>query len=157
MPKPGRGAVRALLAVLFASLSAPAAGQLTVTEAWVRGTVPGQSVTGAYMTLRATRPVTIVAVASPVAKTVELHEMSLQGGVMRMRHLAQLPLAAGASVELKPGGYHVMMTDVTRPLREGEKVPITLTLRDDNGKESTLTVNAAVRPMMETGHGAAHR
>ncbi len=138
----------ALHATLFA-LRADA--QVTVSEAWVRGTVAGQKATGAFMQLRATTDATLVGAASPVAKVVEIHEMKMEGGVMKMRALDKVPLPAGTPVDLKPGGYHVMLMDLAAPLKEGESVSVTLTFVDKAGKRTTQTVNAAVRSLTSSG------
>ena len=136
-------AVAALAATLAAS--APAAAQVTVSDAWVRGVVPGQMATGAFMRLTAKTDLTLVAAASPVAKVVEVHEMKMDGGVMRMGAVDRLPLPAGKPVELKPGGYHVMLMGLTGALKDGDTVPLTLTVVDSAGKAQQVAVRATVR------------
>ncbi len=86
-----------------------ASAQVTVTDPWVRGTVAGQRATGAFMKLTPAADQKLVAAASPVAKIVEIHEMAMDGGVMKMRAIPKLDLPAGKATELKPGGYHVML------------------------------------------------
>jgi len=132
--------------LLLALASCPALAQVAVTDAWVRGTVPGQKVTGAFMQLKSDADATLVGIASPAAQSVELHAMKSDGGLMKMRAVDTLTLPAGKVVELKPGGYHVMLVDVTRELREGATVPFTLTFLQD-GKRSTLQVDAKVRAL----------
>jgi copper(I)-binding protein len=136
-------AIATLAAALAAS--APAAAQVTVSDAWVRGVVPGQMATGAFMRLTATTDVTLVAAASPIAKVVEVHEMKMDGGVMRMGAVDRLPLPAGRPVELKPGGYHVMLMGLTGTLKDGDTVPLTLTVVDGAGKAQQVAVRATVR------------
>ena len=138
---------RALAALAIAGVAPLAAAAVTVSDAWVRGTVSPQDVTGAYLTLRADSPATLVGATSPVAGRVELHEMSMQQGVMRMRPVAALPLPSGKAVELTPGGYHLMLMSLAHPLKAGDRVPLTLTVRDAAGKESTVTTEAVVRPL----------
>jgi copper(I)-binding protein len=133
--------------VLAASLALPAAAQVAVTDAWVRGTVAGQKATGAFMHLTALSDMTLVAVASPMAKVVEIHEMKHEGGMMKMNAVDRVTLPAGKSVELKPGGYHVMLMDLAQPLKEGEAVPLTLTFEDKAGKKQTVEVKATVRAL----------
>ena len=133
-----------LLALLLALLTAPAAAQVTVTDAWVRGTVPGQKGTGAYMQLTSAADMTLIGVASPAAKVAEIHEMAQDGNMMRMRAVDQLALPAGKAVALKPGGYHVMLMDLAHPLKEGDVVPVTLTFADKAGKKVTQEINAPV-------------
>ena len=136
-----------LVASLLGSIAAPASAQITVTEPWVRGTVPGQKGTGAFMQLTSAADTTLVGVASPVAKVVELHEMAHAHGVMRMRAIDRLYLPAGKRTELKPGGYHVMLMDLVQPLQEGDTVPVTLTFADRTGKKTVIEVNAPVRAL----------
>jgi len=142
-PMKTRASLRLLLLALA---SCPALAQVAVTDAWVRGTVPGQKVTGAFMQLKSDADATLVGIASPAAQSVELHAMKSDGGLMKMRAVDTLTLPAGKVVELKPGGYHVMLVDVTRELREGATVPFTLTFLQD-GKRSTLQVDAKVRAL----------
>ena len=85
-------------------------------------------------------------VASPIAKSAEIHESAMANGTMRMKAVDFVALPAGKRVELKPGGYHVMLLGVVKPLGAGDSVPLTLTLEDPSGKRSTLDVEAAVRP-----------
>lgn len=136
-----------VLCALLLSSSLPAQAQVSVTEAWVRGTVPGQGATGAFMNLAARNDTALVAVASPVAEIIEIHEMWMDGGVMRMRAVERLPIEAGKTVELKPSGYHIMMMALTRPVNAGDTVPITLTFEDRAGKRSSVEVRAPVRPL----------
>ena len=124
-----------------------AAAEVTVTEAWVRGTVAAQKATGAFMKIRSTEDAKIVGAASPSASIVEVHEMAMKDNVMTMRAVDELPLPAGKTVELKPGGYHVMLIDLAKPLAAGDKVPVTLTIVGKDGKKSTLEVKAEVRAM----------
>ena len=125
-------------------LSLPAAAQVTVSEPWVRGTVPGQMATGAFMKLQSAKEARLVEAASPVAGVVEIHEMALENNVMRMRAVPALPLPAGRAVELKPGGYHVMLMDLKRQMKEGEVVPVTLVV-ESGGRRETIEVKAQVR------------
>ena len=125
----------------------PASAEVTVSDAWIRGTVAGQKVTGAFMQLSSTADAALVDVASPSAKFVEIHEMKKDGDVMRMKAIDRLPLPAGKSVALTPGGYHMMLFDLKAPLKAGDIVPLTLTFEDSAGKKSTLEVKAAVRAL----------
>ena len=133
-----------LAALVAALLSFPAFAQVAVTDAWVRATVAGQKGTGAFMQLKAATDATLVAVTSPVAKVVEIHEMKMDGGVMRMSAVDKLPLPAGKTVELKPSGYHVMLMDLAGPLSEGATVPLTLVFDGKDGRKE-MQVNATVR------------
>jgi len=133
-----------LMGLLLALLAAPALAQVTVTDAWVRGTVPRQKGTGAYMQLTSAADMTLIGVASPAAKVAEIHEMAQDGNMMRMRAVDQLALPAGKAVALKPGGYHVMLMDLAHPLKEGDVVPVTLTFADKAGKKVTQEIKAPV-------------
>lgn len=140
-----------LLGLLLALLAAPASAQVTVTDAWIRGTVPGQKGTGAFMLLTSAADMALVGVASPAAKVVEIHEMARDGNVMRMRAVDKLVLPAGKAVELKPGGYHVMLMDLVQPLREGDSIPVTLTFADKEGRKTTQEISAPVRALSAMG------
>ena len=131
--------------LLLISLSA-AAG-VTVKDAWVRGTVPAQKTTGAFATLTSTDDAKLVAVKSPVAKTVEVHASEMHAGVMHMHAVDAVPLPAGKSVKLEPGGFHVMLIGLTHPIPAGEKVPLEFVVEDARGKRSTVAAEAVVRPL----------
>ncbi len=144
-----RISVIAAIALSFATLACarPAAAQVSVKDAWVRGTVAGQGATGAFMQLTSPSDTALVGASSPAAKIVEIHEMKVEGGVMKMNAIDKLALPAGKAVELKPGSYHVMLMALREPLKEGQTVPITLTFEDKAGKRSSLEVKATVRPL----------
>jgi periplasmic copper chaperone A len=137
----------AAAAVVLLAVALPAAAQVTVTDPWARATVAGQKATGAFMQLTSATNAALVDVASPVAKIVEIHEMKMDAGVMKMAAVAKLPLPAGKPVELAPGGYHVMLMDLARPLKEGETIPLTLTVADATGKTQKIEVRASVRAL----------
>jgi hypothetical protein len=141
-----------VLAVAVATAgAAPAAAQVTVADPWVRGTVAGQQATGAFMQLTSAADTTLVDVSSPAAKIVEIHEMKITEGVMKMSAVDRLPLPAGKAVELKPGGYHVMLMGLAQPLKEGDTVPLKLTLEDKAGKKTTVEVRAPVKALSAGG------
>jgi len=131
-----------------------------ISNAWARASVQGQKATGAFMTLTAAAPLQLVGVASPVAGVAEVHEMAMQGDVMRMRAIPSLALPTGKPVELKPGGYHLMLMDLKQALKAGETVPLTLMLRDEQGRDSRVElqvpVQAGTAPAAGQGAGAAH-
>jgi copper(I)-binding protein len=143
--------------VLAAVPAASALAQVAVGDPWVRATVPQQQASGAFMTLTATQPSRLVEARSPVAGVVEIHEMTMDGSVMKMRAVPSLELPAGKPVALKPGGYHVMLMSLNRTLKEGEVVPITLVL-ETGGRRETLEVKAPVRPLnASSGGGHSHK
>lgn len=128
--------------------AAPAANaQVAIDAPWVRASVPRQPATGAFMRLTAARDLRLVGARSPAAEQVEVHEMAMQGQMMRMRQVAALDLPKGRAVALAPGGYHLMLIGLQRPLRAGEKVALTLLLEDADGKRSEQQVQAEVRPL----------
>ena len=123
------------------------AQSVSVTEAWARATVPGQKATGAFMVLTAKDVSKLVAASTPVAGITEIHEMKMDKDVMRMSAVAALDLPAGKAVELKPGGYHVMLMDLKNPLADKSTIPMTLTFEDAKGQKSRLEVQVPVRAM----------
>lgn len=115
-----------------------------VKKAWVRSAVPGQMGTGAFMQLTARAGTQLVGVSSPLAGVSEVHEMKMDGDVMKMRAVPVLDLPAGKAIELKPGGYHVMLMDLKQPLPKNSKVPLTLLFKNAKGIESKLEISVPV-------------
>ncbi len=136
---------RLLVAAVLSLSTASALAQVEVTGAWARPTVEGQMGTGAFMTLRAREPMKVIGATSAVAGVVEIHEMAMQNNVMRMRAVETLALPAGQAVELKPGGYHVMLMDLNRALKPGEKVTVELQLETADRRRVTQPVQVEVR------------
>ena len=135
-----------LAGAAVAMLTCAAQAQTTVTEPWVRSTVAGQKATGAFLQITSTAGGKLVSASSPVAGVVEIHEMSMDGNVMKMRALsAGLDLPAGKAVALKPGGLHVMLMDLKQPLKAGDTVPLTLVVEGAGNKRETVDVKATVR------------
>jgi hypothetical protein len=154
MPSLRIAAIAVLAAASLAAATA-ASAQVTATDPWVRGTVTGQKATGAFMQLKSPADTALVAAASPVAKIVEIHEMKMEGGMMKMKAIDKLALPAGKAVDLKPGGYHVMLMDLVGPLKDGETVPLQLTFEDQAGRKQTVDVKAVVRPLAAGGTSPA--
>ena len=126
--------------------------EVKVTEPWARSTVKEQKATGMFMTLTSSEDAKLVGAVSPAARIVEVHEMSMTNNVMQMREVKALALPAGKAVQLKPGGYHVMLIDLAKPLEAGQKVPLTLTIESTDGKRSTVLVEAEVRAVGAQQH-----
>lgn len=130
-----------------------------VQDAWARASVPGQKATGAFMKITARDGARLVAVSSPAAGVAEVHEMKMEGDVMRMRAVqGGLDLPAGKTVELKPGGYHVMLMDLKTTLPKDSTLPLTLVFKDAKGVESKVELKvpvAAVAPAGKTDGKAA--
>ncbi len=129
------------------------AQNVTVTDAWARATVQGQKATGAFMKITAKDNAKLVGVRSPVAGVAEIHEMKMEKDIMKMAALPNgLDLPAGKAVELKPGGYHVMLMDLKAPLAKDSTVPVTLTFQDVKGVKSNVELKVQVgmqAPMMQ--------
>ena len=127
---------RIAFALACLALTAAAHAQVSVTDPWVRATVPQQKATGLFMHIDAQQDVRLVAGQSPVAGVVEIHEMAMEGDVMKMRELkGGLEIAKGRTMSLKPGGYHVMLMDLKQQLKGGDTVPVTLTFEDIASKQ----------------------
>ena len=127
--------------------ASPALAQVAVMDPWVRGTVAAQTSTGAFMQLKSATDVALVAVSSPAAGIAEIHEMRMDGSVMRMAAVKKLDLPTNRVVELKPGGFHLMLMALKRPIKDGERIPVTLTFEDKAGKRFDVKVEAPVRPL----------
>ncbi len=121
--------------LLALTLSAPAgadevkAGDLVISQAWSRATPGGAKVAGGFLTIenKGTAPDRLVSVSSEIAGKADVHEMAMDNGVMKMRPLDKgLVIDPGKMVKLAPGGYHLMLQDLKGPLKQGDKVPVTL-------------------------------
>ncbi|SFB75334.1 hypothetical protein SAMN05216344_102265 [Polaromonas sp. OV174] len=132
--------LKLLAACMALACGALHAQTVDVKDAWVRSTVAGQKGSGAFMKITAQANTQLVGAETPVAGVAEVHEMKLEGDVMKMRAVPVLDLPAGKTVELKPGGYHLMLMDLKQALAKGGTVPLTLRFRDAQGKESKLEI-----------------
>jgi len=128
---------------------------VTVDGAWARPTVPGQKGTGAFMRITAKDGAKLVGASSSAAGVVEVHEMKMDGGVMKMRPVPALDLPAGQTVELKPGGYHVMLMDLKNTLPKDSTVPLTLLFKDARGNDSRLELKVPVASSAPSGSGGS--
>jgi copper(I)-binding protein len=145
----------------LALASSPVHAQITVSEPWTRATVRGMQATGAYLRIESKSDVRLVAAASPAAKIVEVHEMTMVDNVMRMRKVPAIPVAPGNPVELRPGGFHIMLIDLVKPLERGASVPLTLIFEHRDGRREEVKVKAEVRELAagapkNHGHGHGH-
>ncbi|KAF1032013.1 MAG: hypothetical protein GAK37_00604 [Pseudomonas sp.] len=147
---------RLALGLSLLTLAAHASAQALVSDAWVRATVPGQPSSGAFMTVTADTDSKLLSVASPVAKTVQIHEMSMKDDVMRMGPVDSVALPAGKPVKLDPEGYHVMLIDLTGQIKEGDQVPLTVTVQDAKGGKQVIEVKAQARALNAMDHSMAH-
>lgn len=132
------------LGMLVASAASAQAAPLLAQSAWIRA-IPGSDVAAVYVTLRnlSTKPITVTGVQTSIASHAMIHETSVQGGLSRMRAHEQLVIPGGETIRLEPGGLHVMLQGLTRPLSVGQSVPLVLVLADGG----TLQVTASVRPL----------
>ena len=141
--------LKTLLATALAVLSFSAAAQsgVQVSDPWVRATVPQQKATGAFMQITAPKAMRLLEVRSPVAGVAEIHEMSMADNMMRMRQVKEIALPAGKAVELKPGGFHVMLLELKGQVKAGDKIPLTLVLEGEDKQRVNVEVQAVSRPL----------
>lgn len=144
----------ALPAVVISSAACAVrtAEAVRIQNAWVSATVPGQRVAGAYMEITSPAAAALTGVQTPVARAAEMHTMKVEDGVMKMRAVKNIDLPARRVVKLAPGGQHVMLLDVDRALKPGERVPLTLIIRSADGVRSTVKIQAEVRSAADHGH-----
>ena len=144
----------ALFALSLMGLSLHAQAQTQVEDAWVRATVAGQPATGAFMHITSTTDSKLVGVSSPVAKMVQIHQSSMNNDVMSMRQVDSVELPAGKTVVFDANGYHVMFMGLAAQVKEGDKVPLTLTVQDAKGVQESVEVLAPARALTTEDHGA---
>lgn len=145
--------VSMLAAIGVLAMQSAWAATISVTDAWARATMPGQKVSGAYMQIASDADARLVGVSSPVVPRVEVHEMKMDGDVMRMREVKAIDLPRGKTVSLAPGGYHIMLMNLAKPIAAGDVIPLTLVIEAD-GKRQMVDVKAEARAPM--GGGAMH-
>lgn len=147
---------RLILSIIATVVALPLyAANLKVENAWARATAPGQPVGGAFMKLTSDTNAQLVGASSPVAGRVQVHMMKMQDGVMIMREVKSLSLPKGKTVELAPGGYHIMLMELKQPLKAGEHVPITLKVKAGK-KIQSVEVSAEVHDMMGSEESQHH-
>lgn len=138
----------ASFALLAALCMVPAAyAQVQVNDAWVRATVPGQKATGAFMQLQSDKDAKVLSASAPAAGIVEIHEMAMNNNVMSMRQVPSIELPAGKPIDLKPGGYHIMLMDLKQQAKAGDVLPMTLEIEGADGKRYVVEVKADVRAL----------
>ncbi len=145
-----------VLSVLGAlALQSAWANSVTVNNAWVRTTAPGQVVASAYMDITAQEAARLVGVRSPLSPTVKLHLMQMDGDIMRMREVHSLALPQNSAVSLKPGGYHLMLMKLKKPIVAGDRIPLTLIV-ETRGKREMIAVEAMARNPLNKGVSPDH-
>jgi len=137
----------AFVSVVTFAWTLPAFAEVTVSDAWIRSTVPGQKVAAAFMRIVSTADTALVQATTPSAKFVEIHQMAKEGNVMKMKAIDQLPVPAEKPIELTPAGYHMMLFELKAPLNPGDKVPLTLMFENRGGRKLWVDVEATVRPL----------
>lgn len=139
--------IASLLLALSSLVSAIANAQVTIKDAWIRATVAPQKVTGAFMQITSKQDMKLIAVSSKIADSAEIHSMEMEGDMMKMREIKDLPLPAGKTTELKPGGMHIMLFGLKKAVKEGEKITLHLTLEDNKKQRQQVEVQATVKAM----------
>jgi copper(I)-binding protein len=130
--------------LLIANGAVGQTGQLEIKTPWARATPDRAENGAAYLTIVSPTTDRLTAASSPVAKKVELHTMLMEGGVMKMRPLAAVDIPAGQAVTLSPGGTYIMLLDLTRPLREGQSFPLTLSFDHAGPRQVTVAIENLV-------------
>jgi copper(I)-binding protein len=133
-------------------LACQVSAQTQVDDAWVRATVAGQQATGAFMTITASSDSKLLSAQSPVAKTVQIHQSTMKNDVMSMQPVEFVALPAGKAVTLDPHNYHIMLIDLVGQVKEGDKVPLTLTVENAKGEKETIKVEAKARALNMPDH-----
>jgi copper(I)-binding protein len=139
--------IRSLVAIVSCAAAVACHAQaplVQVERPWARATVQGQAATGAYMTLTAREPLTLLGAETPAAGIVEIHQMKMVGDVMRMSAAETLPLKPGEPLQFAPNGYHFMLMDLKTPFRAGSAIPLKLRLRDAQGATRTIDVSVPI-------------
>ncbi len=140
------------IALFCSQIHAQTAADVKVEGAWVRTAVEGQKGTGGFMKITAKQDMKLVGISSPVAGLGEVHEMKMDGDVMKMRAIpGGLDLPAGKTIELKPGGLHLMLLDLKQALPKDTSVPVTLLLKDKDGKDTKLELKLPVSARAPAG------
>ena len=141
-----------LMFVSFTVQAQTAEPSLRVFDVWAKTTVPGGSVSAAYMHIKSASPLKLVKAESTIAGIVEIHDMKMNDGVMQMKALDAVDVPAGKLVELKPGGMHIMLMKVKKPITPGDKVPLTLTFEAAGKKPVVVKLDVIARENTSSGH-----
>ena len=150
------GITVALAVALSCGALAASAQSVEVKDAWVRGTVPAQKATGAFMEITGKNSVRLLSVDSPAAATVEIHNMSMQNGVMKMFPVEGIDIPAGKTVKLASGGYHVMLMGLKQQMKPGERVPLKLTFELADKRRESVELSVEVRELGGERKSAHH-
>ena len=127
---------------------------LKIFDVWAKTTVPGGSVSAAYMHIKSAKPLKLVKAESSLTNTVELHDMKMKDGVMEMKAVEAIVIPANKLVDLKPGGFHIMLIKISKPINKGDEVPLILTF--ENEAKNTFTVDVKAKGQEKDGHSHKH-
>jgi len=141
-----------LIFSVFTSFSSMA--NVDIEKPYVRATIPGTSVSSAYMKLHSSydKAVKLVAVKSTVSERVEIHEHTMADGMMKMRQVESLTIAPKGSVMLQPSGYHIMIFNLSKPLKEGEEIALTLVFDNNTQQLVKVPVHSIKRKKQKAHH-----
>ena len=146
-----------LVALLLSASALSAQAQTAVREPWIRATVVQQKATGLFAQISSAQGGKLVSASSPAAGVVEIHEMAMDGDMMKMRALpAGVDLPAGKAVEFKPGGIHIMLMDLKKPLSAGDMVAVTLVVEGRDRQRETLQLQVPVKALGDAKAGHKH-
>lgn len=137
--------------MLFSGAALAQGSDVQITNAWARATPAGAQTAAAYVTVEAPSGDQLTGVSTPAAQKADIHEMTMDGNIMKMRQVDGIDLPAGKTVTLKPGGYHIMLTGLAKPLKEGDTFPLTL----DFAKAGAKQVNVSVQKIGAMGPGGS--
>ena len=152
--------VVALLVTVSANAREYKVGELLISHPYARVTVPNQAVGGAYLTIEnnSKNIDKLIALASPIAKSIEIHTMSMDGNVMKMREVSGIEIKPSGKVVMQPGnGYHIMLTGLKQPLKAGDKFPLTLTFEKAGKVEVSVVVQAKGKGPEAAKEAGAHQ
>ncbi|MDD2684922.1 MAG: copper chaperone PCu(A)C [Gallionella sp.] len=142
-------------AALMFAFTCAQADDVTVQNAWSRATAPGQNAAMADMTITSQQSAVLSGFACKVCAVAELHSMTHENGVMKMREVKSIELPAGKAVNLAEGGYHLMLLGLKKPLQAGENVPLTLNITTGK-KTRKIDVQVEIRPLVDVQSQAGH-
>ena len=142
-------AFAALALLSAATFAAPGGAPIRVSDAWVRATVEGQKDTVAYLAIHSDDAVALVGARADVAGQASIHEMRMHGDMMMMMPVQRLDIAAGQTLRLEEGKYHLMLEQLKRPVKAGDKIVLTLTFTNAQGAQRDVKVEATARALAE--------
>lgn len=140
------------ISALFLGISLSASAQVIVKDAWARATVAQQKSTGIFLQIESKKDAKLIKAKTDVAEMTEIHEMSMDNNVMKMREVESIALPAGKLVELKPGGFHIMLMQLKNQVKVGDEIALTLTIETADKKQETIEVKAKARAMTMKAH-----